>query len=91
MGKVKINSYKDLMDTKKVEAVAENNNCTLRNGKGSHGIIEYTDTNNKNYMMVYTKNGVSIGVARKIFKFFKSLGFFVLTFIIIQNILFYFK
>lgn len=78
MGKVKIRTPKDCMDSRKVLSFAKQEGVNIREAKGSHFRME---KDSKYETGVH--GNMSIGVATKIWKFFKACGllFFILAII----------
>lgn len=72
-------NYKEFKDYKNIEKVALKNNCEIREGKGSHKVIKAP---NGSTMVYYKSKDISDGVAHKIYKFFKMLGFITIVLII---------
>lgn len=65
----KINNWKQLRDSKAIEKLARQHDVNLRQGRGSHIVLEKNGTAETFY-----PGEVSIGVARAIFKFFVKIG-----------------
>lgn len=80
MGNKVINSPKDCMDNKKIEKFCREKNLQVERGKGDHVKIYHKDS-----MMVYCDRDMGLGLASKIFKWFKYVGLLIFIIILLAS------
>lgn len=75
MSKTKMDSWKDCTKGKNVTKFANERGLQTREASGSHKVMKTSDGKNS---MTYYEGDISTGVANKIFKWFKTMGFIVI-------------
>lgn len=75
MGKKIINGVGDCRSARKIDKFAKENGLETRQAAGSHKVVyAKNEQGGQDGMTYYESEDISIGVAAKIFKFFKNHG-----------------
>lgn len=89
MGKKTISSVNDCRDSRNIDKFAAENGLRTREAAGSHKMVYVkNEQGGEDAMTYYNSKDISIGVAAKIFKFFRRYGLVVIIWGTIAYMLF---